>query len=235
MAAQVIGTARSYGYTTTSFSLATPIPVVPIAVPNVTSATAIDSVTVDVLFDSTMEDNAELIDIDNYQIVKPNSTLLPVSLVVRQSATVVRLTCSEMIQGTAYELRACNMRDTLGNYIFVGPLKNQAAFTGIGTAPTVTLISPTNGATGVARGTNIVIDITDANSGVDISSVQVTVEGVVAFSNETFGLGIDPGTSSVVAIANGYRITLDPASSLAWGLVVNIVVTGADLAGNPIA
>lgn len=83
------------------------------------------------------------------------------------------------------------------------------------TAPTLTLVSPPQGYVTTAM-PEILLDATDDSSGVDIATLQVTVDG-------------EPATASTEAITGGYRVTTTP--TLADGLhTVQAAVT--DLDGN---
>lgn len=92
------------------------------------------------------------------------------------------------------------------------------------TAPLVNFITPTNGAKDVPLDSNIVITITDTESGLDLDSLEFVVNGV------TYTVS-DP---NVTYVLNGdtYTFTIDPVDDFYENSASVISVNGADLAGN---
>ena len=83
------------------------------------------------------------------------------------------------------------------------------------TAPVVTLVSPPEGYVTTAT-PEIVVDLTDDSSGVDLSTLAVTADG-------------EPLTASTEAITGGYRATITPT----WADGIHTVsVSVSDLDGN---
>ena len=104
-------------------------------------------------------------------------------------------------------------------------------FAGIGGAPVVALVTSDP----APFGANTVIDITDANSGVDFNSIVITLEGAGAFAAGVFSAGFQGSSSGFATITDGFRITIDPETEFAFSQVVDIVVIVEDQAGNPSA
>ena len=96
------------------------------------------------------------------------------------------------------------------------------------TPPTVTSVSPLNGATGISTGANIIANFSEA---VNASTVTTTT-----FQLRDAGNNLIPAS---VSTSSG-QITLDPASTLAGSAVYTATITGGasgvkDLAGNALA
>ncbi|MDD4909946.1 MAG: Ig-like domain-containing protein, partial [Candidatus Omnitrophica bacterium] len=90
------------------------------------------------------------------------------------------------------------------------------------TAPSVSSRSPSSGATDVAKDTNIVIHLVDSGSGVNQSSIVMTVEGA----------GVSPTISGSGADTT---VTYDPPADFAYSQVVDVTITASDTAGNAMA
>lgn len=191
------------------------------------SATATSPVHADIVFSVDVDGDPESLLAANYQIRGTGTPDLTVISVSALSTKTVRLVVSEMVDGETYTAVAGNITG-----IGSGPEFNQAEFEGAGAAPVITLVSPANGSTGVARSHNVVLEITDADSGVDLSTVVVSVEGSTVFTGREFQPGFTGPTSRVIAISHGYRVTIDPIVDFNFGEVVDISVTASDNVGN---
>ena len=120
---------------------------------------------------------------------------------------------------------ASGVKDVTGNALatdYSWPFTTEA---GDITPPTVTSVSPLNGATGVSSGANIVATFSEA---VNTSTVTTTTFQLRDASNN-----LVPATVST----SGNQITLDPPSSLSGSTVYTATITGGmsgvkDLAGN---
>jgi hypothetical protein len=88
--------------------------------------------------------------------------------------------------------------------------------------PSIQMTLPADGATNVAVNTNIVVHVTDGSSGVVRTSIVMKVKGVV----------VTPVISPTSSTSSDYTLTYDPPTDFANGLVVNVVVTASDGAGN---
>lgn len=105
------------------------------------------------------------------------------------------------------------------------------------TDPAVIANSPL-GPTDVPRDTNIVFDIQDTGSGVDLSTLVVTVDGDTAYDWD--GLGGDPNagfqagySGTVVDIGSGtWRVTIDPDALFPNYYSVSVSIAASDIAGN---
>jgi len=208
----------------------------PVVGMTVSIATVIDAVTLELSCSEAFTIDAELTDVRNYRVrdsagVAPDLT---VSAVAQPTASTLRLTVSEFRTGVTYEVEASQIKNSVGTPMSQGLNINRRQFTGTGAAPTAT-IAPATGATGVALATPISLDITDANSGVDLTSITITVEAANAFVAGVFADDYAGPASEYTAIASGYRIIIDPVVDFSYGQVVDIVVAADDGAGNPMA
>lgn len=97
------------------------------------------------------------------------------------------------------------------------------------TAPDVFNQVPAPGATGVAVNSNIDFDILDDafGDGVDLSSIDVLVDGVPAVVGGVIQVGF---TGSVSASGNGYHVTLNPDDDYGPLTLVPVQVDARDLA-----
>jgi hypothetical protein len=97
------------------------------------------------------------------------------------------------------------------------------------TPPAVTAHSPTG--VGVARDTDIVIDLWDDELGVDTASIGVTVNGVAAVLGGVFQAGF---SGSITDIGGGtWRVTINPATDLPNYVSIPVKVNAQDLAPLP--
>ena len=112
------------------------------------------------------------------------------------------------------------------------------SFFGLGLPPVITLLEPSlghghNRIENVPRDTSMVFDIVDPDSGVAASSIEVLVDGVIAYQHGRWTSGWDgPGSTNVV-IDNGYQLTIDPTTNFLYGADVVVVAHATDIAGNP--
>lgn len=95
--------------------------------------------------------------------------------------------------------------------------------------PELTDRTPDQGSTGVARNVDVAFTLRDAGSGVDWSSVEVTVTGSDGF--------LEAYTSSDPEVTRSgtrleYRVTVDPAAMFSLGETVTVTVSAVDLVGN---
>ena len=84
--------------------------------------------------------------------------------------------------------------------------------------------SPASGDTGVSRDINVTVHVRDDGSGVDQSTILLTVEGVDV-----------TGQAVITGGTGDYTVTYDPASDFDYGQVVDVTVDAGDLAGNSMA
>ncbi|MBE0516137.1 MAG: carboxypeptidase regulatory-like domain-containing protein [Methanophagales archaeon] len=90
-----------------------------------------------------------------------------------------------------------------------------------GTLPYTTGHNPANGATGVPVGTNIVVQVRDNGSGVNHTTIKVTVNGVP----------VTPGILPIDLTLN-FSVTYDPPVNFSYGEVVTVTINASDRAGN---
>lgn len=88
--------------------------------------------------------------------------------------------------------------------------------------PYVQNMSPANNATGIPLDTNISFNILDDDPGVDIDTVQVTVEGT-SYTKDRFSFTGDPAN---------YAVTVDPATDLPADKRISVRVQASDLDGH---
>ena len=132
--------------------------------------------------------------------------------------TATSLTSAVLADGNSHYFHTRTV-DNAGNWtstLHLGPFYIDA------TDPGTSGHSSAKGATNVARGTDIVVHVTDAGSGVDQSSIVMTVEGATV-------------TPTITGSAADYTLTYDPPTDFNYGQVVNVTVDADDLAGNNMA
>ena len=78
---------------------------------------------------------------------------------------------------------------------------------------------PAKGAVNVPVDTNITVHVLDAESGVNLSTIVMTVEGVLV-------------TPVITGTAADYTVTYDPPVNFDFGQVVDVTVDASDIAGN---
>jgi len=78
---------------------------------------------------------------------------------------------------------------------------------------------PAKGAVNVPVDTNITVHVLDAESGVNLSTIVMTVEGVVV-------------TPVITGTPADYTVTYDPPVNFDFGQVVDVTVDASDIAGN---
>lgn len=98
------------------------------------------------------------------------------------------------------------------------------------TAPVLGGQNPFSGQIDVSRSANVVLELTDTGAGLDEASVVLTVEGAVAYSG-----GVEqPGfTVTKLAIADGFRYTINPDTNFGSYQTVDVGVYAEDLATIP--
>jgi phage tail-like protein len=97
------------------------------------------------------------------------------------------------------------------------------------TTPVLINRDPEPNETGITAATNISVDIVDIGSaGVDLSTVQIYVEGTLAFSAGTFQTGFD-GAGSTHSAPDAYtrRIVIDPTSNFVSSQEVSVRVVAS--------
>lgn len=90
--------------------------------------------------------------------------------------------------------------------------------------PTITFLSPTNNQTGVPATANISVRITDNASGVDISTVEVVINGVT-YTTASSGF-------SYTGTTLNYNVIVDPNELLNTTSANVVTVRATDMAGN---
>ncbi|MGD9209333.1 MAG: hypothetical protein PVI90_01085 [Desulfobacteraceae bacterium] len=96
--------------------------------------------------------------------------------------------------------------------------------------PVLSNLSPDDSDINVPVDTTISLDITDVDSGVDVSSVDISVEGVYAWHNDSQQTGFSVVKSS---ITDGYRYVITPDVSFGSYQTVDVDVYAEDLATTP--
>lgn len=91
-------------------------------------------------------------------------------------------------------------------------------------APTVTFTTPVNNQTSVSPTQNAIFRIVDADSGINLSSLQFIINGVI--------YDISSPQVSYTGSSNDYTFTIDHSSNFPAGQASILVVQGSDSAGN---
>jgi len=141
--------------------------------------------------------------------------------IIYQPPTVSFTPSSPLATSTTYTIQLSGYSDSSGNSgaPFSASFTTTGSATPDNTAPQMTSINPTNGSTGVALSTPIVITYNDSIN---------PVSALSALSVSTSGLNM-PGTTSV----NGGVVTFTPQSPYPQNALVSISLYGlTDLAGN---
>ncbi len=97
-------------------------------------------------------------------------------------------------------------------------------------APYLTNHNPAPGETDVAVNTNIYFEILDPGSGVDLPTLDVTVEGVLIVDN---GVDVTGGDVTITAIANGFSVDYNPTTDFSEYQIIDVAVSADDLAATP--
>jgi hypothetical protein len=106
------------------------------------------------------------------------------------------------------------------------------------TAPSVANNSPTG--IDIAVNSNVYFEITDTATGVDLTTLTVTVEGNTAYDwngvgvpNDGFQAGYITGSSIVGPVGGMYAVTVDPDSDFSGSTLIAVTVDAADLESPP--
>ncbi|MCA9386586.1 carboxypeptidase regulatory-like domain-containing protein [Candidatus Dojkabacteria bacterium] len=106
-----------------------------------------------------------------------------------------------------------------GSYTFInGPCQADT------TSPQVVFQNPTNGATGVSLNSNVTLQITDDQSGIDLDSITFIIDGV---SYTTLNPEV-----SYTGNSTNYNFVINPVNDFPVNQASTVVVTGKDIAGN---
>lgn len=109
--------------------------------------------------------------------------------------------------------------DIEGNPRPYGLAYDQGAYENDNIAPTISNQSPLSAATSVSASTNISFRLTDSDTGINTSTITLSVNGT----------SVTP-TLTAVSAPNTYDVTYDPASDFSAGSTVTVAVTANDLA-----
>ena len=109
--------------------------------------------------------------------------------------------------------------DLAGNPLPTDPYSFRTEYEVDTTPPYTSGHNPAPGATNVPVGTNVVVHVQDTQSGVNQSTIVMTVEGTTI-------------TPSVSGTPPDYTLTYTPSSPFTYGQVVDVTVDASDLAGN---
>lgn len=110
------------------------------------------------------------------------------------------------------------------------PLSTSYDFTTIydTTPPSVSNLNPASGATNRLKSTNVAFRISDSQTGVDIDSLSINVEGITYTKS-------GPNTFSYTGGAAAYDITINPAVDFPTGATIDVAIDAEDLANNPMS
>jgi len=140
-----------------------------------------------------------------------------VALVIASGQTLTNVGVRTRLQTTADDLGPIG-RDTVYGYGLVDA-DEAAPQTVDTTPPTASNEKPADGTYTKDATPTISVEIIDSASGVDASTISMTVEGV-------------PVTPTLTTIANGYHVEHTSAGSFADGQIVDVTVGARDNAGN---
>lgn len=103
--------------------------------------------------------------------------------------------------------------------------------------PIVQNQNPAPAATSVLTSVNIVLDLIDplpTPSGINLTTVIIYVEGVIAYNGatDTFPAPFNGGSSARTVIAQGFNFVIDKTSTLSVGALIPVRVVAQDNAGN---
>jgi Bacterial Ig-like domain len=118
--------------------------------------------------------------------------------------------------------------DQIGNRLPATPV---LITTGDTTAPTMTILSPANGATNVASSAPVTFTLGDGESGVLWSSVTVTLSGSLGYAAR-FTSG--SAQLSKAGSASNYNVTLTLSIRPGYGETITAIVDATDAMGNPL-
>jgi hypothetical protein len=175
--------------------------------------------------------DATTITTTTFQLRNPSNTLVSATVSYNAATRTVTLTPSSVLaNNTTYTARAVGgstgVKDVAGNAL---QANFSWSFTTVPdtTPPTVTTVTPTNGATGVGTGTNVTAIFSEA---MNASTITTTTFQLRNPSNTLI-------SATVSYNASARRATLNPATNLARGTTYTARVVGGsagvkDVAGN---
>lgn len=160
--------------------------------------------------------------------VSPNASLIPVpgSIAVSSNGLIATFTPSVALDpSTTYEVLATNaINDLEGHPLTQFPSTFTTASGTVTTAPTVAMVSPPNGATGVQVNARVEVVLSAPLAPSTVSNSSITLVGG--------GLSV-PGT--VTLSASRTTLTFVPTSLLSVSTTYTVTVSGpTDVAGNPL-
>jgi len=100
-------------------------------------------------------------------------------------------------------------------------------------SPSITGRNPASNAGAVAKDSNVYFEINDGSTGINPSSMDVTVAGHTAISNGAFQSGFSGSIDSDGG--SGYDVTINPGSDFSYGQSVRVAVDAADYNGNSVS
>ncbi len=189
------------------------------------------SMSVNVVANFSEDIDAATVTGTTFQLKDAGNNLIPAT--VSATGNQITLDPSSNLAGSAVYTATITggvsgVKDLAGN-----PLENNYSWSfttaaADNTPPTVTSVSPVNGATGISTGANIIANFSEA---VNASTVTTTT-----FQLRDAGNNLIPATVST----SGNQIILDPTSSLSVSSAYTVTITGGasgvkDLAGNALA
>jgi hypothetical protein len=180
-----------------------------------------DQVTLRVQFTADVGPTA--LNIHNFQYRLGAGEVHAVSSVAMDGTNAVLLTIPEMLGGGSYMLWIAGVF-SIEDYALV---PDTVSFTGFGLAPLIDMILPTGGVANPS--TNVIIEVVDTDSGVNLDSVEVRFDGDLVFQHGSFDVGY---TGTITELLAGYRIEIDPRDDFDYGSTVEVSVDASDNAGN---
>jgi glucose/arabinose dehydrogenase len=221
--------AANYSWSFTTAAVDNTAPTVTSTTP-VNGATAI-STTANIIANFSESVNASTVTTTTFQLRDAGNNLIPAA--VSTSGGQVTLDPTSALSGsTVYTATitggASGVKDLAGNALAANYSWSFTTAAVDNTAPTVTSVSPLNGATGISISANII-----ANFSESVNAATVTT---TTFQLRDAGNNLIPASVST----SGGQVTLDPTSALSGSTVYTATITGGasgvkDLAGNALA
>jgi hypothetical protein len=138
---------------------------------------------------------------------------------------------TDFAEGTAPVVRVqCTDNATTPN-----SMTDSYAF-GIAFYPALSGLSPADGTTGVSKNTNVTLTIAAGSMPVVESSIEVTIEGELAYDGDGTPAGFQPGfqgpDSSISASGDGWALVIDKETPLPGFTVIDVQVVAVDTLGH---
>jgi hypothetical protein len=102
------------------------------------------------------------------------------------------------------------------------------------TGPMIIPIAPTADAQIVLPQNDLILEIIDDSSSININSIIIFINNEPVLTNGSFIAPYNGGNSQLIATANGYRVVVDRTSLLPQSTTISVTVNAADIYSNTI-